>query len=365
MQPAARHSDRAIAIWLLCCCAMIFAMVVIGGVTRLTESGLSITEWQPVTGILPPLSAEQWQKEFDRYQQIPQFTEGHLGLMTLAEFKTIYFWEYAHRLWGRLIGVVFAVPLVWFLWRGRIARPLLPKLLLLFGLGALQGFVGWFMVQSGLAERTSVSQYRLVLHLGLALIIYSATLWIALGLLIPDSIGRPPISARLRAAANTILALVFLTILAGGFVAGLDAGLTYNTFPLMDGRLVPAGYAQLEPFWLNWFETVAAVQFNHRLLAMTTVAAVLALWIAARHADAARQAMNLLVAAVLLQVALGIATLLLVVPIPLAAAHQAGAVLLLTAAVVARHALRSPRADEARRAGRTAPELDVQRPAAL
>jgi cytochrome c oxidase assembly protein subunit 15 len=208
-----------------------------------------------------------------------------------------------------------------------------------------------------------VSQYRLVLHLGLALVIYAATLWVALGLLVADHgerVGTPG----LRAAASAVVGLVFLTILAGGFVAGLDAGLTYNTFPLMDGRLVPAGYAQLEPFWLNWFESVAAVQFNHRLLAMTSFAAVLALWLAARRRGAVGWPMHLLLAAACLQVALGIATLLLVLPIPLAAAHQAGAVLLLTAAILARHALRAPRA-ASRRASERAPNLDVQRPAAL
>jgi cytochrome c oxidase assembly protein subunit 15 len=334
------RSDRAIAVWLLCCCAMIFAMVLIGGVTRLTESGLSITEWKPVTGALPPLSEADWQAEFQKYQQIPQFKEAHLGLMTLAEFKEIFFWEYVHRLWGRLIGLAYAVPLAWFLWRGMVPRALLPKLLGILALGGLQGFVGWFMVQSGLAERTSVSQYRLVLHLGLAIAIYGATLWVAL-----DLLGRPRAALaqpRLRRSATAVLALVFLTLLSGGFVAGLDAGLTYNTFPLMDGRFVPAGYAQIEPFWRNWFENVAAVQFDHRLLAVSTFAACVLLWVGGRRLADGRPAFGLLLGAACLQVALGISTLLLVVPIPLAAAHQAGAVLLFTAAVLLRHRLASP-----------------------
>jgi cytochrome c oxidase assembly protein subunit 15 len=334
------RNDRAVALWLLACCAMIFAMVVIGGITRLTESGLSITEWQPVTGVLPPLSDAAWQEEFARYREIPQFQERFLGAMTLAEFKAIYFWEYVHRLWGRLIGLAFVVPLGVFAWRRMIGRALLPKLVFILALGALQGFIGWFMVESGLAGRSSVSQYRLVLHLGLALVIYGAMLWAALDLLGPAP-AHPGV-ARLRAASTGVLALVFATILAGGFVAGLDAGLAYNTFPLMDGRLVPAGYAPLQPLWLNWFETVAAVQFNHRLLAMTTFAAVLALWAAAWRSGAARLETSLLLAAACLQVTLGIATLLLVVPTPLAAAHQAGAVLLFTAAIVVRHALRRP-----------------------
>jgi cytochrome c oxidase assembly protein subunit 15 len=348
MPTALPRNDRAVATWLLACCAMVFAMVVIGGITRLTESGLSITEWKPVTGALPPLSAGDWQAEFEKYRQIPQFKELHLGLMTLAEFKQIYFWEYVHRLWGRLIGLAFALPLVWFLWRGMIRRALLPKLLGILALGALQGFVGWFMVKSGLADRVSVSQYRLVLHLGLAVVIYAAMLWVALDLLAPSP--ERPSSPRLRRAASAVLGLVLLTMLSGGFVAGLDAGLTYNTFPLMDGSLVPAGYAQLEPFWLNWFENVAAVQFDHRLLAMTTFAACLLLWVTGTRAGAPRAPLSLLLAAACLQVALGISTLLLVVPIPLAAAHQAGAMLLFTAALLARHSLRAPAATRSPRA---------------
>jgi cytochrome c oxidase assembly protein subunit 15 len=338
--------DRAIAIWLLCCAAMIFAMVLIGGITRLTESGLSITEWKPVTGALPPLSQADWQAEFDKYRQTPQFSQAHLGLMTLDEFKSIYFWEYVHRLWGRLIGLAYALPLAWFAWKRMIGRALLPRLVGIFALGALQGFVGWFMVKSGLADRVSVSQYRLVLHLGLAIVIYAATLWVAFGLLAP--VAPEGGGARLRRAASAVMALVFVTLLSGGFVAGLDAGLTYNTFPLMDGRLVPEGYTQLQPFWLNWFENVAAVQFDHRLLAVTTFCAAVGLWAWGMRlalAPAQRTALHLLLAAACLQVALGISTLLLVVPIPLAAAHQAGAVLLFTGALLLRHTLRAPTAE--------------------
>jgi cytochrome c oxidase assembly protein subunit 15 len=344
--PLPAPHDRTIATWLLCCAAMIFAMVMIGGITRLTESGLSITEWKPVTGVLPPLSQADWQAEFDKYRQIPQFSQAHLGLMTLDEFKSIYFWEYVHRLWARLIGLAYALPLAWFAWKGMIGRALLPRLVGIFALGALQGFVGWFMVKSGLADRVSVSQYRLVLHLGLAIVIYAATLWVAFGLLAsaaPEGGG-----LRLRRAASAVVALVFLTLLSGGFVAGLDAGLTYNTFPLMDGRLVPEGYAQLQPFWLNWFENVAAVQFDHRLLAVTTFCAAVGLWVWGMRlalAPAQRTALHLLLAAACLQVALGISTLLLVVPIPLAAAHQAGAVLLFTAAILVRHTLRGQAAE--------------------
>jgi cytochrome c oxidase assembly protein subunit 15 len=330
---------RPVAIWLLVCCAMIFAMVVIGGITRLTWSGLSITEWQPVTGILPPLSATQWQGEFDKYQQTSQYKLLNAG-MSLADFKTIYLWEYVHRLWGRVIGFVYALPFLYFLVRGRIPRRLAWPLAGIFALGACQGALGWYMVKSGLADRIEVSQYRLTAHLALALLIYAATLWTALGLLRAPDEEAP---RWVRRASNAVLALIGLTIVAGGFTAGLNAGLVYNTFPLMGGSFVPAEYAELVPFVRNWFENVAAVQFDHRILAMTTAATILFLWFVAGRAALprpARIALHALLAAVALQFALGLSTLLLVAPIPLAAAHQAGAVILLTAAVVFRHKLR-------------------------
>ena len=336
---AARRGMRPVAIWLLVCCAMIFAMVVIGGVTRLTWSGLSITEWQPVTGAIPPLSAADWQAEFAKYQQTSQYKLLNTG-MSLGDFKTIFLWEYLHRLWGRLIGFVYLLPFLYFLVRGRIPRRLTWPLAGIFALGACQGALGWWMVESGFANRIEVSQYRLTAHLALALVIYAATLWTALGLLEEPTEMAP---RWLRRSAEILLCLVSLTILAGGFVAGLNAGLTYNTFPLMDGHFVPEGYAQLSPFIRNWFENIPAVQFDHRLLAETTVTAVVVLWLVARRATlprAARWALHALLAMALLQVSLGISTLVLVVPVPLAAAHQAGAVLVLTAALVLRHRLR-------------------------
>jgi cytochrome c oxidase assembly protein subunit 15 len=327
---------------------MIFVMVVIGGITRLTLSGLSITEWQPVTGILPPLSPAAWAAEFEKYQRIPQYRLVNWG-MSLDDFKTIYLWEYVHRLWGRLIGFAYALPFMYFALRRRLPRPLLVPLAGILLLGFLQGALGWYMVESGLANRVEVSQYRLVAHLALALLIYAATLWVALGLLqSPSPGGKEGVSDRWRRAAEALIALVGLTMLAGGFVAGLHAGLTYNSFPLMDGALVPSGYAQLHPFVRNWFENIPAVQFDHRLLATASVAAVLLLWLGGWRAALpcpARLALHALVAATVLQFALGVATLLLVVPIPLAAAHQAGAMLLLTAAIVLRHALRRPEMD--------------------
>jgi cytochrome c oxidase assembly protein subunit 15 len=261
--------------------------------------------------------------------------------MSLDEFKSIYFWEYFHRLLGRLIGVAFAVPFIWFLARRRLPRRLAPPLAGILLLGFLQGALGWYMVESGLADRVEVSQYRLVAHLALALAIYAAILWTALGIVRGPS---PDPSPGWRRAAEAVLVLVALTILAGGFVAGTRAGLTYNTFPLMDGRLVPAGYAQLQPLWVNWFENIAAIQFDHRVLAIATATAIFVLWAAgvrSRLSKPARVALHALLAAAALQLALGISTLTLVMPIPLAAAHQAGAVLLLTAAICFRHTVHS------------------------
>ena len=276
---------------------MIFAMVMIGGITRLTWSGLSITEWQPMSGILPPLSAAAWHAEFEKYRQIPQYRLVNAG-MSLAAFKTIYLWEYLHRLWGRIIGAAYALPFLYFLVRGQIPRRLTWPLAGIFALGLGQGALGWWMVESGLADRIEVSQYRLTAHLALALVIYGVTLWTALGLLdtptptlprvrrrgtanagVPNALPPPHAGegwgAGWRRASEGVLALMSLTIVAGGFVAGLNAGLTYNTVPLMDGSFVPAGYGQLEPFVRNWFENVAAVQFDHRVLAMTAVAATM------------------------------------------------------------------------------------------
>jgi heme a synthase len=327
---------------------MVFLMVVVGGITRLTLSGLSITEWKPVTGIVPPLSGAEWAAEFAKYKAIPEYRAVHLD-MTLNQFKSIYYWEYGHRLLGRLVAVAFAVPLAWFVVRRRLPRWLLAPLcgILLLGLG--QGVLGWYMVRSGLVDRVEVSQYRLVAHLALALGLYAALLWLALSLAFPLARHRDrvaEVSPIWRRAAEAIIFLVALTMAAGGFTAGLRAGLTYNTFPLMDGRLVPAGYELLQPFWRNFFENVAAVQFDHRLLAVGTAIVLALVWCAGRRSQLpkpAHAALNAVLGVAALQVALGIATLLFVVPIPLAAAHQAVAVALLTAAIVFRHTLRRPR----------------------
>ena len=326
--------NRAIAVWLFCICGMLLVMISLGGATRLTGSGLSIMEWAPLMGALPPLSDAEWHRLYALYQQIPQYELINRGF-GLDGFKSIFWLEWTHRLWGRLTGLVFLVPLLWFTLRGMISARLGLRLFLLFILGGLQGAVGWFMVASGFAEgSTAVSAYRLVMHLVLALALYAAILWTALELWRPRPAAGTP---RLAALLGVVCALVALTILAGGFVAGLKAGLTYNTFPLMDGRLIPEGYGQLQPFVRNLTENIAAVQFDHRVLA--TVAALVTLGTVAyglwrAPGRAARVPLAVLGGLVLLQYALGVTTLLLVVPVSLGTLHQAVAMLLLTAALV-------------------------------
>ncbi len=342
--PRAR-ADGVVAGWLALCAALVFAMVVLGGITRLTGSGLSMVEWDPIFGIVPPLSESEWAEVFAKYQASPEYRLVNRG-MDLEGFKRIYYVEYAHRVLGRAVGVVFLLPLLWFVATGRVDRPLAWKLGGLFVLGGLQGLLGWYMVQSGLVDVPRVSPYRLTAHLGLAVLIYSLMIWTVLGLRWP----RPALASdtpRLRVAATLATLLAFVTLLSGGFVAGTKAGYAFNTFPLMAGRWIPEGYWALEPWWRNLFENIAAVQFNHRLLALTTLAAVVALWLAAMRAPLAPRGRRLAHAALvmaLVQVGLGISTLLSHVALPLASAHQAGAIVLLTLLLALRHGLRAARA---------------------
>ncbi len=344
--PAASRLDRAstranrriVAAWLFTVAAMILVMIVLGGATRLTGSGLSIMEWDPLMGVLPPLSDAEWQRLFRLYQQIPQYTLVNDGF-GLAGFKHIFWLEWIHRLWGRLIGLVFLVPLVWLFATARIERRLVPRLVLLFALGGLQGAVGWFMVASGfLPDATAVSPVRLVVHLALALTLYAAIVWTGLSVLTPSRPGAP-VPGAVRVLSYICLCLVGLTIVAGGLVAGLHAGLTYNTFPLMDGHLVPDGYAAMHPLLRNLTENVAAVQFDHRLLATLTLAAVTALAICTLRGGLPPVLSFCLSATVVLQYIIGVATLVLVVPVPLAVVHQFGAVMVLTAVLVTTHRL--------------------------
>lgn len=323
----------AVRIWLYLVAALVVAMVVVGGATRLTESGLSITEWKPVTGALPPMSQADWQAEFDKYKSIPQYEILNKG-MGLEAFKRIYWWEWGHRLLGRVIGFAFLLPFLYFVARGVLRGPLLVKSLGLFVLGGLQGAIGWWMVASGLTERVSVSQYRLAVHLTLACIILSATVAVARSLT-----ARPVLvtSPALRAGAWGLLGLVVLQIFSGGLVAGLDAGMTFNTWPLMDGAFIPPvqQLAVMSPGWRNLFENVMTVQFQHRMIAYTLWGFAL---LHALHAQrfggtAARQAW-LVLALVSAQAVLGILTLVFVVPIDIALTHQFGATLVLIAATI-------------------------------
>ncbi len=330
-----RPAKRRVGLWLLVLALMIGVMVLLGGATRLTGSGLSIMEWAPVSGILPPLTQAEWERLFALYRTIPQYHLLHEG-MGLAGFKGIFWLEWVHRLWGRLLGLALLVPLLVF-WRQGLITPRLGRaLLLLFFLGLLQGAVGWFMVASGFfPASTAVSPYRLVIHLGFALVLFAVTLGLALERLVPPP-AAPPAPALRRASALTVV-LAFLTILAGGFTAGLHAGLDYNTFPLMAGHLVPPSYFRLSPWWRNLTENIAAVQFDHRMLAtLTLLTGLTTALLGSRRAPAGgRWPFLLLGAALGLQYGLGIATLLLVVPLPLAILHQGGAVLVLASAISA------------------------------
>jgi cytochrome c oxidase assembly protein subunit 15 len=321
---------RAIAAWLLACCARVFAMVVVGGMTRLTHSGLSIVEWQPLVGAVPPLTDAQWEETFARYRETPEFRLRNHD-MTIAGFKAIFWWEYFHRLLGRLIGVAFLVPFVYFLARRAIDRPLAWRLAAVFALGGLQGALGWFMVKSGLVDDPRVASERLAAHLGLAFLIYAAMFWVALDLLFPATRDR----GALRAHAAAVTALVFVMVLSGALVAAIRAGFAYNTFPLMNGQWVPDEVLLLAPWWQNLLHNMATVQFVHRVLAFAIAVAVISLWWRTHQAADRRTRLwgLALLAAAMAQIGVGISTLLLRVPLPLAALHQAGALVVFTCAL--------------------------------
>lgn len=328
---------RSLQRWLIVCIVAVFAAVVVGGITRLTESGLSITEWRPVSGVLPPMSATDWEQAFASFQQIPQAETTHKGI-TLQGFKMIYWWEWFHRILARGVGLVFAVPFLVLLWRGGIPECLHYRLTALPLLTLAQGALGWYMVRSGLSVRSTVSAYRLTAHLALALGILVIAVWT-----LADLRPRPraaPVPPAWRWTVFGAVTLLFVTLLSGGFVAGLRAGSIFNTFPLMGGAIVPPGYGQLTPWWRDLFENPASAQFHHRLLAITTGLFMLALvWrtrAGALGADAAR-AVRAMGAVVLIQVALGITTLLLAVPTVLGVLHQFTGVLALTMGVLALH----------------------------
>jgi cytochrome c oxidase assembly protein subunit 15 len=342
LAPSSDLHARAVRLWLITAAAMIFLTLVVGGATRLTESGLSIVEWKPVTGVLPPLSDGQWEAEFTKYRAVPQYRELNRG-MSLDAFKTIYWWEWSHRLLARATGAVFLLPFLFFLWRDWIPPKLRNRLWAVFAGGAALGAVGWWMVSSGLTGTlTSVSQYRLAFHLTLACTIYAAIVWTSQQVLPRSAVVA---SSRVRNVALLLAALVLVQIYLGALVAGLDAGMSFNTWPLIDGTLVPAPERLWfeTPIWRNFFENTLTVQFDHRMLAYAIWLLAVAHAIDALRSESDRRVRRdatLLALLVTAQAALGIATLLLVMPLSLAIAHQATAVIVLTAAIIHAERLR-------------------------
>ncbi len=338
---------RQVALWLLICSAMVFAILVVGGVTRLTHSGLSIVEWQPIVGVIPPLNPAEWDETFEKYKKTPEYQKVN-HQMTLAEFKSIFYWEYWHRVLGRLIGLVFLLPFIYFLLRRRIAPSLVPRLLGMFVLGGLQGAMGWYMVKSGLVDDPRVSHYRLTAHLSLAFLIFLAMFWVALGLLSERSRGSRDVALQgLQRTGFWLTVLVGYMVITGGFVAGIRAGKAYNSFPLMNGHVLPPESFVIDPWYLNFFNNMALVQFDHRLGAWLLAFLVPWFWWKIRNAvvsSTARLVATLLLAGVLIQIALGIATLLLAVPVGLGAAHQGGAMVVLGLLLWLNHELRVARA---------------------
>lgn len=346
------HHDRHVALWLCTCAVVIYGMILLGGVTRLTESGLSMVEWRPLMGIWPPIGAAAWEAVFAKYQAFPEYQMINQG-MSLDEFKVIFMYEYLHRVLGRIIGLLFLLPLLYFAVRGVLRPGLMPRLALLFVLGGCQGLLGWYMVQSGLVDRPSVSQYRLTAHLGLAVALFAAIFWQVLSLWPTSDSVRSAVSPALGKTAFVLVGLVYLMILSGGLVAGTDAGFSYPTWPKMGPGLVPPGLYATTPTWLAAFEDVTTIQFNHRLFAYALFFLVggFALMLLLRGGDRQLRGTGAcLLGVLLLQLTLGISTLLTHVAVPVAAAHQGGAILLLSTMLYCAHTLRCRRADPALRA---------------
>jgi cytochrome c oxidase assembly protein subunit 15 len=330
--------NRQIAYWLLICAAVIFGMILLGGVTRLTNSGLSMVDWKPLMGIIPPLSEADWQAMFLKYQQFPEYQKINIG-MSLEEFKPIFMYEYLHRVLGRFIGIIFILPFLFFFFTKRIKAGLTPKLIIMLIGGGFQGLLGWYMVKSGLVDNPRVSQYRLTAHLGAAVLIYSFILWTAFSLISPKS--DQPIE--LKNFAYSLSGLIFLMILSGGLVAGTHAGHAYSTWPLMGDSFIPAGLYSMAPAWLSAFEDITTIQFNHRMFAYLIVVLVAIFAVKILRSDlkgSARIGVYCLIGLLIIQVTLGISTLVFYVPVPVAAAHQVGAVALLSASLFVSHILR-------------------------
>ncbi|XP_060551382.1 cytochrome c oxidase assembly protein COX15 homolog [Ruditapes philippinarum] len=339
-----RRAQKIVGGWLISCAGMCAGAVLLGGITRLTESGLSMVDWKLFKDMKPPRSQQEWEEEFEIYKQYPEYkyVAQEKGEMTLSEFKFIYYMEWGHRMWGRGVGLVFALPALYFLKKGWISKALKPRLAIFAGLIGFQGFLGWYMVKSGLEEKQNayeiprVSQYRLAAHLGSALLLYTLFLWNGLAhVLTPVQIPEFKQLARVRGMAHGLMAVVFVTALSGAFVAGLDAGLTYNSWPKMADRWVPDDLLAMSPKWKNMFENATTVQFNHRYLAQSTVVLISGFWLMVRKYPLprrARLAVNCLAGMAFIQASLGILTLLMYVPTHLAATHQSGSVVLLSMA---------------------------------
>lgn len=333
---------RSLVVWLGGCVLMVATMMLIGAITRLTESGLSMVEWRPLIGALPPLSASEWERVFELYRNTSEYRLENAG-MSLSEFQSIFWWEYIHRLWGRLIGAVYGLPLIFFIWRGHVSGRLRAHLLILLVLGGAQGVIGWWMVKSGFVDRHDVSQYRLVVHLSMAFFILGYMLWLMGDLVFGAKDAAEPASIWVRRTLSGVIVLVFVTMMSGGLVAGLGAGFTYNTWPLIEGAVIPEALFESSSGAVAIFEDILTVQFNHRMLAYATCLAVLSIWMFSRHAPQTiwqRRVLLALALTVIGQILLGIATLLSVVAPPIAVLHQAGAILLFSLSVLARHAFR-------------------------
>jgi len=327
--------------WLLFCAAVVYLMVVVGGITRLTESGLSMVDWKPIMGIIPPIGEQAWMAEFNQYRKSPEYLLVNKG-MSLDEFKNIFYWEYGHRVLGRVIGMIYLFPLIFFLFKGMVPKAWYGRLFGLLVLGGLQGLMGWYMVKSGLVDVPDVSQYRLTAHLGLALVIFAAMLWFALDFLRGDRVAQRASSAYVRSTGLVVI-IVFIMILSGGFVAGTKAGYIINTFPTMNGEWLPSGWLAISPAWRNLFENPVMIQFMHRSIAVSVVIAVLSSFVLSLK-QRFSTLNGLVVLIMVVQVCLGISALVLRVPLALGAAHQAGAVALLASALVAAHLARKGRA---------------------
>lgn len=339
MQVNQLRYNRQITLWLLFCAVVILSMILLGGVTRLTNSGLSMVEWKPLVGVIPPLNQLEWTETFEKYQQFPEYKKVN-HKMSLEEFKSIFMFEYLHRVLGRLIGVIFLLPFLFFYFKKRIPQGLSPKLIVMFILGGLQGLLGWYMVKSGLVDNPRVSQYRLTAHLGAAVIIYGYILWVAFGLIAKKSVKQ--LGSNLKSFSYTITGLIFLMILSGGLVAGTRAGLLYPTFPLMGDSFIPPGLYAIAPFWLSIFEDVTTIQFNHRMFAYLLFILILSFSYKLLKQEIPKHlriGTYCLAGLLLVQVSLGISVILLHVPVFLASSHQGVAVMVFTAALFVSHSL--------------------------